>query len=387
MTEFKVITPVNAFASSITVSGTPRFLQSDYILTLNSGEELVIKTDLAGKRLYDIKFVKDGKEVEIYNTQFRSNDGIITISNDYAYNLAQGTYTVTVYTDENESIGSAKLVVKGELASYSDVQDEDGTYRIYTKGQFIDFIKQTNKKLLAAESFDGANFVLMADIDLENATIDPIGKKLAPFKGTFDGNGYTISNFKINDVNNDYTGLFAYNDGIIKDLRLSNVTIDVEKAGSVGIGIVAGYNSGLIKKVIVSNGKINAVSKSWLGLDIQSAYFDIGGIVGYNDGSNNASKNLNNNVERCEATVEINAEAKGLNVAGIQIGGRKSCVNVGAIVGYFKSGAIKKCDVVADIKASAKNNNVNQNGWYGNTELSAEELDDCISRCDVTVKE
>lgn len=387
VTEFKVITPVNAFASSITVSGTPRFLQSDYILTLNSGEELVIKTDLAGKRLYDIKFVKDGKEVEIYNTQFRSNDGIITISNDYAYNLAQGTYTVTVYTDENESIGSAKLVVKGELASYSDVQDEDGTYRIYTKGQFIDFIKQTNKKLLAAESFDGANFVLMADIDLENATIDPIGKKLAPFKGTFDGNGYTISNFKINDVNNDYTGLFAYNDGIIKDLRLSNVTIDVEKAGSVGIGIVAGYNSGLIKKVIVSNGKINAVSKSWLGLDIQSAYFDIGGIVGYNDGSNNASKNLNNNVERCEATVEINAEAKGLNVAGIQIGGRKSCVNVGAIVGYFKSGAIKKCDVVADIKASAKNNNVNQNGWYGNTELSAEELDDCISRCDVTVKE
>lgn len=52
-------------------------------------------------------------------------------------------------------------------------------------------------------------FVLANDIDL--STVDnwtPIGDGYA-FGGTFDGNGYTISNLKINTTNNP-TGLFGW---------------------------------------------------------------------------------------------------------------------------------------------------------------------------------
>jgi|GEM_PF-3704923 hypothetical protein len=388
VTEFTVTTPVNAFALTVSVDGSPRFIQTDYILNLKAGEELVIKTDLAGKKLYDIKFAKDGKEVEIYNTQFRNNEGVITISNDYAYALEQGTYSISVYPQDSEALTGAKLVVKGELTSYTQVancdgQSEETAYLIYNKAQFLSMVAETNKKLLGANNFDGVYFKLMADIDLEYATVDPIGKKIAPFKGGFDGNGYTISNIKISDVNNEYTGLFAYNEGTIKNLRIANITVDVSKAGNVGIGLVVGHNSGLIKNVHVVGGKINAVSKSWL--DIQNAYFDIGGLVGYNDGSK-IGNGLKRNIEKCSCEVEINAEVKGLSIAGINIGGRKSCINVGAIVGYFKSGVVYRCEVTADINAKAHNNNINSNGWYGNTELDASELAECMKRCQVTEK-
>ena len=400
-TIFSVITPINAFEVKVTVSGSARYLQSDYVFKLNDGKDLVIKTDLAGKKLYEIKFFKDGKEIEIYNTQFRNNNGIITISNDYSYNLEAGTYNVVVYTDENEPInGKATLQVKGALAAYTDVTECDGSennpYKIYNKAQFLNFIDDTNTKLISwanaknlvglgngsidmAEDFNDVYFLLMADIDLENATINPIGSKLAAFKGHFNGNGYTISNFKITDVDNDYTGLFAYNEGVIENLRLNKVTVDINKAGNVGIGIVVGYNKGVVKKVIVENSKINAVSKSWL--DLQDCYFDIGGIVGYNEGKANTRS-----IERCEVSVEITAKVKGLKIGEWNIGARKSCVNVGAIVGYFKSGTIYKCDAVADIDAKADNENVNQNGWYGNSELSAAELEECIRRSSVTIK-
>lgn len=49
---------------------------------------------------------------------------------------------------------------------------------------------------LIRENPDG-NFILMADIDLGGKEHTPIGDRLNPFEGRFNGNGHIISNFKI----------------------------------------------------------------------------------------------------------------------------------------------------------------------------------------------
>ena len=65
-------------------------------------------------------------------------------------------------------------------------------------------------------SFDG-KYILLNDIDLGGAEWTPIGTSSSPFTGEFNGNGYTVSNFKIT-TGRAYVGLFGYNEGVIKNL-------------------------------------------------------------------------------------------------------------------------------------------------------------------------
>mgnify|MGYP004542915437 CR=1 FL=1 len=41
------------------------------------------------------------------------------------------------------------------------------------------------------------NYILKTNLDFKNEVIQPIGKRNIPFSGSFNGNGFTISNFKI----------------------------------------------------------------------------------------------------------------------------------------------------------------------------------------------
>ncbi len=377
---FTVVTSKASFDINVTVNGQMQWVNDSYAFNAIGTQPLQIKVDMADKIFSEIKFLSKGKELEIYPTQFRYNEGIITISNDFAYNLKSGDYSIEVYATDGSSIKGGVVTVIGELKSFLDVEGANGSkaapYLIFNATQFKDLVKQINKKLLAA-STDGVYFELMADIDLEYAEIDPIGTEKHPFKGSFKGNGYSISNLKINGTNDGYAGLFGYNEGTISNVRIANISIDVKKNGTVGLGLIAGKNLGDISKVTLVNGSINAVSESWAGIDLANAYFDIGGAVGYNEGT----------IKRVTIeSLNISAEAKGLAIVGIQVGGRKSAINTGALVGYLKGGKVERCSANYSVSAKAANNNVSNNGWYGYTELSSEALEDAFRRIDVVQK-
>lgn len=70
-------------------------------------------------------------------------------------------------------------------------------------------------------------FVLKNDVDLAGAEWTPVGRNSTEaFFGTFDGNGKTISNFKITE-DYAYAGLFGYTfNARIHDLSVSNVKIE-----------------------------------------------------------------------------------------------------------------------------------------------------------------
>lgn len=105
----------------------------------------------------------------------------------------------------------------------------------------------------------GVYFKLMVNIDLSDFIEDeypskgwvPIGTASVPFRGIFDGNGNTISGLRIKMPNDDYIGLFGYNVGSIKNLTLSDVSIEGKNYVGGFCGFGGDYNgckiSGKIK--------------------------------------------------------------------------------------------------------------------------------------------
>ena len=78
----------------------------------------------------------------------------------------------------------------------------------------------------AGNDTTGVRFILDNDIDLSSVSnFTPIGTSSNKFKGTFYGNGHTISNLTINSSSG-YTGLFGYTDGAtIQDLGVVDAEI------------------------------------------------------------------------------------------------------------------------------------------------------------------
>ena len=104
---------------------------------------------------------------------------------------------------------------------------EAGSYEITSTADLIALATQVND----GNTFSGKTFIQTADLDLggiqdENGVWSgqqwtPIGISGKPFSGTYDGNGYVISNLKIDAPTTSYVGLFGY----ISGATLKNITL------------------------------------------------------------------------------------------------------------------------------------------------------------------
>ncbi len=189
---------------------------------------------------------------------------------------------------------------------------------------------ETELQQLATEVNNGKNCLgltiqLGNDIDLskiENFT--PIGEtnnSSKSFKGSFNGNGYTISNMTINR-DEYYTGLFGYvNTGAsIENVRIKDCNITGNKTH---VGGLVGYNNGgKISKVVVS-GKID---NKFIATN-SGAY--VGGLIGYsgNEGT----------IDNCYSQVNITTEGR----------------YIGGLVGYLNSGTITNCYSIGKVTGSS----------------------------------
>lgn len=98
-----------------------------------------------------------------------------------------------------------------------------------------------------ADDPDG-DYILTGNIDLDGFDFKPIGSIDAPFTGTFDGDGYTISNLTL-DSDDNFQGLFGVNNGTIRNVKMdSSCTI----SGNAYVGAIAGKNAstGIIENCI-----------------------------------------------------------------------------------------------------------------------------------------
>ena len=132
-------------------------------------------------------------------------------------------------------------------------------------------------------------YKLNSDIDLANTEWTVVGKNGAPFTGSFNGNGHTISNIYISQPTLDYIGLFGYtNNATIKDLKINNVSI----SGKSYVGSLIGYAAG-------SSGNIQGCSIGGTGTINGTGY--VGGLTGY----------FNGTIDKCNATINISCGTGG----------------------------------------------------------------------------
>ena len=196
-------------------------------------------------------------------------------------------------------------------------QEQDGTYLISSAAELYGLASLSQN-----DSFEGTTFKLTDDITINHQTLDantteatsyewlPIGSQSVPFKGTFNGDGHTISGlYKYFDNTYDkarWTGLFDTTEGcVVENLNIENtyftyVYNGVNKDPS-RIGSIAGYGGGTFRNISSTASLINdgrgtggiigqsttnvEISNCWFGGEAvcktttQSSY--LGGLIGF----------------------------------------------------------------------------------------------------------
>jgi hypothetical protein len=155
----------------------------------------------------------------------------------------------------NKKFGSKlNVTIEGDLVA-TDSWTDAGNYADSFSDEQSDIISITNEAELARlaylvnverKTFTGYTFILTKDLNMRRHKWIPIGDSNIPFKGTFEGDGHTISGIEVYQNQNVwYSGLFGYVGGLddstpvgtIQNLRLMSSSIN----GSSCTGGIAGY--------------------------------------------------------------------------------------------------------------------------------------------------
>lgn len=280
--------------------------------------------------------------------------------------------TILLSVRKNEPIIAANA---GELAVTACMEAHDGQEGVFVKGSGTKndpYQIATEEQLnhLRMHTTEAAYYILtkniaitkdyavtppsiVSELNWTEGNFVPIGSKAEPFKGSLDGNGYTVSGLIISGTvgsgssrtTASYTGLFGY---LAKGSGVTDLIIDASTiTGNQYTGAIAGYNEGTIKdcqlgKKGIVNGKtytggIAGYSSQPMSSlrnkgSVTGTGTNTGGIVGFIEASGTALLYCQN-----EGTVTGNE-------------------NTGGIAGLFTSGAdagasIQECDNKGTVKA------------------------------------
>ena len=237
---------------------------------------------------------------------------------------------------------------------------------IVSSAQDMVAIMDNVNNITAPDGYFGKTFKLTQDIDLSNVDMAPIGNFTYPFKGKFYGEGHAISGINISIESGSYTGLFGVlsADAIVDNLRVSGSVIGYSETGGLAgfnngtinqcvsniavsniddnavgnIGGICGYNKGIIKNssnhaVVLGHGvntggiaglndSIGQILDCFNVGEIQSTFYDVGGIAGHNDGI----------VDGCFNSAQIMAYSTVGGITGSNSGFVENIYNTGKIV-------------------------------------------------------
>jgi|GEM_PF-5356110 len=168
------------------------------------------------------------------------------------------------------------------------------------------YIITTTYQLNNIRNIPAAHYKLAANINI--GTFTPISN----FTGSFDGDGYTLSNLNINQPNSDDVGLFGRTYGAaIKNVRLVNVSV----VGKLYVGGIIGAATG---GTVIDNCKISGNGS------VKGGQY-VGGLVGYCDTAS---------IANCEVSISVDGRTDGdfVGALGGYIGGLAGCLYRNATV-------------------------------------------------------
>ena len=272
-----------------------------------------------------------------------------------------------------------------------------------TKGNTTTQYSSLAEALNAAK--DGGTVELLKNVTL-TGNWTTVGTESEPFKGTFDGKGYTITGLNIPTSDNEYMGFIGMLDGgTVKNVKFASVSVNGKDDVGTAVGRI--INGGIVSGVQVLGGTVSGakrvggvvgsikasgtVSDCTNAAGVTANDRNAGGIVGsayytetgkqmyitncVNNGAVTASGVCGGIVSLSAANVSGNtntAAVKGTEVGGI-VGEQKS---YGSVTNNTNSGAVTNTGGNAAYGAGGII------GWlryHGTSEASAYEVSDIIS--------
>jgi len=227
------------------------------------------------------------------------NEFAVTIEDRKVTNTEKGNCVNTPIEIVVEEFPQVTDENPGIICGNGDTEDYDNSTvcYIYSVEDLVAFSNMVN----SGKNFSGKTVQLMNNLDIENdksylnpntnqfgdvnensttsATLKeeltdetakgfkPIGDNTNKFTGTFEGNAKTIKKLFINRSSENYVGLFGYNSGTIKGLKV----VAAEIKGYQYVGLIAGYNYGIITGLIADG---NVLGSSYIGLVAGDSYAD-----------------------------------------------------------------------------------------------------------------
>ena len=211
--------------------------------------------------------------------------------------VADGKNTYELIEESDETKKAYVYYLADVVSTITAFNTNATMYTIASATELNTFASKVN----SGTSFSGKTIILLSNITVSSFT--PIGTSTAPFAGTFDGCGYTVSGLNISSTSN-YVGLFGYCTGKIENVIVSGTAI----SGANYVGGVAGYCAGTIENC-VNNIPISATG-SYAGGIVGNGYGTInycqnnatvtaatnkaGGIIGNAEGGNLTIYNCRN---------------------------------------------------------------------------------------------
>lgn len=171
------------------------------------------------------------------------------------------------------------------------IADQNGDSAIYIYCKYIEgeYTRINNGTELKNITDMSGKYILAADIDLKNESWTPLGEEA--FKGTFIGNGYTISNLNITALNKvskiavsgaaeKSFGLFSTLSGAkFYGLNFKNVTLNVNNSSNVKVclGVFGGRaEKSVFENCSVEGLKVTSTGEVSVEVRVGSACFDDG---------------------------------------------------------------------------------------------------------------
>ncbi|MCD8356853.1 MAG: S-layer homology domain-containing protein [Clostridia bacterium] len=238
------------------------------------------------------------------------------------------------------AVESALKKAEGNAVDLSFFASGDGTkenpYTIANADQLRKFASSVD-----TYSYKGCFVSLSGNIDISGADWNSVGNDNAPFNGTFDGNGYTISGLTMGSADKAYTapdgetiiGLFSVlgSDAVVRNVSLTDVNMNIYSQQELTIGTLAGKTTAKNSKENRNGSIINNCHVEG-NLTVKNTGKNIwaGGLLGYQ---------YCGSVLNCSADVDVYAaETTGEN--WLEVGGLAGINVWGAIVNCYARGDV-----------------------------------------------
>lgn len=255
-----------------------------------------------------------------------------------------------------------------KTATLDDLHLVNGVYEISNVKELTAFLWHVNGITTHGDFGSGdasAKGKLTADIDMYGHYWVPIGKSTAAYTGTFDGNGYTISNLTMVPTNNSTgRGMFGVNSSgtitnvVLRDCYFGSTTASTanymggivsqnNSSGKVSNNVVEGTfhasNSYCIMGGIAGNNS-GTIHSSFATPSMEG--YQMGGLVGANSGNlfnsfANASFDYKGASKYCGGLVGVNSGA--IENCYVRLQGAQPASNFGWLVGQSNNANIKYC--------------------------------------------